>query len=65
MDNPARHLAYFLRISENKRCNQGVPMTSNIRSGYIGPAIFLLTLAAVLFFFWWLLIDSHGVTPLN
>ena len=33
------------------------------RPSRIGPAIFLITLAATVVFFWWLLIYDHGAPP--
>ena len=36
-------------------------MVGERRSSKLGPAVFFLTLAAVLVFFWWLLVYDHGV----
>ncbi|MFQ5774866.1 MAG: hypothetical protein ACE5GS_10135 [Kiloniellaceae bacterium] len=38
-------------------------MSDERRQSRIGPAVFLITVAATAVFFWWLLVYDHGATP--
>ena len=38
---------------------------STAKPKVVGPAVFVITLVAVLAFFWWFLIYDHGVPPMS
>jgi hypothetical protein len=38
-------------------------LTGKQEHTWVGPAVFAITLAAVLVFFWWFLIYDHGLPP--